>query len=206
MAAPFGSPAVLHLRRYYGLIRPLAYPCLPPPVSLGSRFSSSRVRSLPMSDPLISRDLVLFGLGRTAPSSGGVESSPGFTGNPVESMPRARDSGDPKQPRIAGHLGAAFRCANGVGVAMMKVFGAESSRPASLLSTLRPPVTRPGARLATGLPAAALTGPDLHRLDSFEGFHRLITDPPFPRFPSAIARISHATLCIGAAIRSPCQA
>jgi hypothetical protein len=92
---PFRSPVVLHLRGYYGIVRLLAYPCLPPPGSLGSRFYSSRVRSLPMGDPLVSRNVVLFGLGRTAPSSGGVESSPGFTGTPVEGMPRARDSGDP---------------------------------------------------------------------------------------------------------------
>ena len=42
-------------------------------------------------------------------------------------------------------------------------FGAESSRPASLLPTLQPPpVTRREARLATGLPATALTGLDFH--------------------------------------------
>jgi hypothetical protein len=28
----------------------------------------------------------------------------------------------------------------------------------------------------------ALTGLDFHQLDSFEGFHQLISDPPFPRF------------------------
>ncbi len=50
-------------------------------------------------------------------------------------------------------------------------FGAESSRPASSLPTLQPrPVTRPEARLATGLPATALTGLDSHQLDSFERF------------------------------------
>jgi len=60
-------------------------------------------------------------------------------------------------------------------------FGAESSRPTSLLSTLRPPsVTRREARLATGLPATALTGLDFHQLDSFERFHQLILNPPFP--------------------------
>ena len=36
----------------------------------------------------------------------------------------------------------------------------------------------------------ALTALDSHQLDSFEGFHQLISDPPFPRFPSAIAWIS----------------
>ena len=43
----------------------------------------------------------------------------------------------PEQPRTIGCLGAAFRCPNGVGVAMMSDVGAESSRPASLLCTLR---------------------------------------------------------------------
>jgi hypothetical protein len=87
----------------------------------------------------------------------------------------------PVPPRVVGRPGAAFRRANNVGIATMNDFGAEPSRPASLLSTLRPPVARPGARLATGPPAAALTGLDSHQLDSFEGFHRLISDPPFPR-------------------------
>jgi hypothetical protein len=34
-----------------------------------------------------------------------------------------------------------------------------------------------GARLATGLPATALTGLDLHQLDSIERFHVLIVVP-----------------------------
>ncbi len=60
-------------------------------------------------------------------------------------------------------------------------FGAESSRPTSLLSTLQPPpVTRREARLATGLPATALTGLDFHQLDSYERFHQLILNSPFP--------------------------
>jgi hypothetical protein len=78
-----------------------------------------------------------FGLGRTAPSSGEVGCSPGFTGSPLESMPRARDSGDPRATSPIGCLDAAFRYPNGVGVAMMSDVGAESSRPASLLCTLR---------------------------------------------------------------------
>jgi len=47
VAAPCGSPAVPHLRGYYGFVRLLAYPFLPPPVSLGGRYSSLRVCSLP---------------------------------------------------------------------------------------------------------------------------------------------------------------
>jgi len=65
--------------------------------------------------------------------------------------------------------------------ATMNDFGAESSRPTSLLSTLQPPsVTRREARLATGPPATALAGLDLHQLDSFERFHLLISNPPLP--------------------------
>ena len=60
-------------------------------------------------------------------------------------------------------------------------FEAESSRPTLLLSTLQPPsVTRREARLATGLPATALAGLDFHQLDSFERFHQLILNSPFP--------------------------
>ena len=41
------------------------------------------------------------------------------------------------------------------------------------------------ATLATGLPATALTGLDLHQLDSNKRFRHLIMVPPLPRFPSA---------------------
>jgi hypothetical protein len=34
----------------------------------------------------------------------------------------------------------------------------------------------------------ALTGLDFHQLDSFEGFHQLISDPPFPRFSQRASR------------------
>jgi len=43
------------------------------------------------------------------------------------------------------------------------------------------------ATLATGLPATALTGLDLHQLDSNRRFRHLIRVPPPPRFPSAIS-------------------
>ena len=60
-------------------------------------------------------------------------------------------------------------------------FGAESSRPSFSLSTLQPPsVTRREARLAIGPPATALAELDLHQLDSFERFHLLILNSPFP--------------------------
>ena len=53
VAAPCRGPAVPHLRGYYGFVRLLTYPSLSPPVSLGSRYSSLRVCSLP-SDTLTS--------------------------------------------------------------------------------------------------------------------------------------------------------
>ena len=43
------------------------------------------------------------------------------------------------------------------------------------------------ATLATGLPATALTGLNLHQLDSNKRFRQLILVPPLPRFPSAIS-------------------
>jgi hypothetical protein len=142
VAAPSGSPAVPHHHGYYGFVRLLAFPSLQPPVSLGLRYSSSRVCSLLVGRPHFPRDLVLFGLGGTTPNSGEVGSSPGFAGIPFENMPRARDSGDPRHPRSVGCLGAAFRQANGVGVATMKDVGAEPSRPASSLCML-PPASHP---------------------------------------------------------------
>lgn len=76
---------------------------------------------------------------------GEIGSSPGFTGIPFESMPRARDSGDPESNLAnIGCLDAAFRLTEGVGVAMTLDVGAEPSRPASSLCTLPP-----ASRLAT---------------------------------------------------------
>ena len=89
-----GSPAVRHLQRYYGLVRLLAYPSRPPPVSLGDRYSSSRVCSLP-GDALVSLETwFTSGWVEPHPAQGEVGSSPGFPGTPFESMPLASDSGD----------------------------------------------------------------------------------------------------------------
>src|SRR4030095_13714828 len=52
------------------------------------------------------------------------------------------------------------------------------------------PVTQRMATLATGLPATALTGLDLHQLDSIERFHYLSIDSPLPRLPSATIQAS----------------
>jgi hypothetical protein len=63
---------------------------------------------------------------------------------------------------------------NSVGIALSRVFGAESSRPASLLCTLRTHQS-PG-EWQHSLPACmlALAVRDLHPLDSSKRFHRLI--------------------------------
>jgi hypothetical protein len=92
-------------------------------------------------------------------------------------------------------------------------FGAESSRPTVSLSTLQPPsVTRREARLATGLPATALTGLDLHQLDSYERFHQLILNSPFPSLawrdsphfsPGFVARRRRRSWIQGARPRAP---
>jgi hypothetical protein len=55
-----------------------------------------------------------------------------------------------------------------------------------------PPVTRRMATLASGLPATALAGLDLHQLDFNKNFTHSCEIPPFRAFPSAIAWISTA--------------
>jgi hypothetical protein len=97
-----------------------------------------------------------------------------------ESAPRARDSGGSWQPRIAVTRMLPSARLTASASATIYAFGAESSRLAFSLSTLRP-TGRPGdARLASNLPATALAGSDFHRQDSIERFHWLISDPPFP--------------------------
>jgi len=72
-------------------------------------------------------------------------------------------------------------------------FGAETLAACFLaVYASHPPVTQREATLATGLPAKALTGPDFHRLDFFEWFHRLISDPPLPRFSQRDSLDFHA--------------
>ena len=49
------------------------------------------------------------------------QGAPGFTGNPLVSMPRASDSGDPGHASHNGVPDTAFRPANGVGIAMRSI-------------------------------------------------------------------------------------
>jgi len=83
---------------------------------------------------------------------------------------------------------------NGVGIATRDDFGAESSRPASLLCTLRTHQS-PG-EWQHSLPACslALTGRDFHPLDSIEWFHLFISASPLLSFPSATLPVSFS-LC-----------
>src|SRR2546422_11662504 len=56
-----------------------------------------------------------------------------------------------------------------------------------------PPVARRKARLATGLPAAALAGLDFHQLDSVERFHPLtgipLSQALLARYSSRVVRL-----------------
>ena len=103
-------------------------------------------------------------------------------GESLVSMPRASDSGDPENtPRIT--VRRMLPSATGMASASRSDQFRSSSLTAYSLAVYasHPPVTRRMATLAAGLPATALTGLDLHQLDSCKEFHCLITDPPFPR-------------------------
>jgi hypothetical protein len=56
---------------------------------------------------------------------------------PVEACPELGTPATLMRPCVVGRPDAAFRHTNGVGIATMYLFGAESSRPASSLCTLR---------------------------------------------------------------------
>jgi hypothetical protein len=85
----------------------------------------------------------------------------------------------PARPRNIGRPDAAFLHVNGVGIATSRVFGAESSRPASLLCTLR--THQSPSEWQHSLPARllALAVRDLHPLDSIKGETR--KSVPLPR-------------------------
>src|SRR5229473_4934035 len=80
----------------------------------------------------------LVSLGRRyLPYKEEIGSSLGFLGNPWEACPELGTPATPARPRMAVVPDTAFRKANGVGIATRSDFGAESSRPAFLLCTLR---------------------------------------------------------------------
>ena len=87
-------------------------------------------------------------------------------GKSLETCPELGTPAIPGRPsQLRSYPDAAFRSPNGVGIATKTDFGAESSRPASLLCTLRTHQS-PG-EWQHSLPACslALAGRDLHPLD-----------------------------------------
>jgi hypothetical protein len=98
----------------------------------------------------------------------------GSWGIPLEACPELGTPATPARPRNIGRPDAAFRLVNSVGIAMSRVFGAESSRPASLLCTLRTHQSPGEWQHSLSACVVALAVRDLHPLDSIKGFHRLI--------------------------------
>ena len=139
VAAPCGSPAVPHLRRYYEGLRLLATHPRRPPVSLGSRYlpDGRRWRALLGSWKI-----------------------------PVEACPELGTPADPSRPRHSGRPGTAFRKANDVGIRDATDFGAEPSRPASSLCTLRTHQSPGEWQHSLRACLLALARRDLHPLDS----------------------------------------
>src|SRR6516164_11749866 len=117
-----------------------------------------------------------------------TESSPRFMGIHLETCPELGTPAIPGRPsQLRSYPDAAFRSTNGVGIATIKDFGAEPSRPASLLCTLRTHQS-PG-EWQHSLPACslALAGRVLHPLDFIKWFHLLhYWFLLFHAFPSAM--------------------
>jgi hypothetical protein len=149
VAAPFGSPAVPHVRRYYGVVRLLVHPFA----------SASGLPWQPVYLLVERRWGALLGSRKI----------------PVKACPELETPAIPVRPsqfRSSRMLPSA--CLNSVGIATMKDFGAEPSWPASLLCTLR---TRQSPDVwQHSLPARslALAGRDFHPLDFIKRFHLLI--------------------------------
>ena len=118
---------VPHLRRYYGFIRLLlAHPGgLRSPLTARYRRHAAETRR-----------------------------SPTFVGNPSESVPRARDSGGSPRTSRERFSRCSLPWPNDVGIRNVADFGAESARPAPLLSTLHL-ASRP-AQVQDSLPACPL--------------------------------------------------
>src|SRR5260370_13639542 len=109
----------------------------------------------------------------------------GLWGILLEACPELGTPAIPGRPsQLRSYPDAAFHWANGVGIATIFDFGAESSRSASLLCTLRTHQS-PG-EWQHSLPACslALARRDFHPLDFFKWFPPpSLLVPPLPRFP-----------------------
>ena len=163
------NPAVPHLHRYYGFVRLLVHLSRSPPVSLGG--------SVP---PMVRR--------RWGALLGSWEI-------PLKACPELGTPAIPARPRNIGPPDAAFRLVNGVGIATSRVFGAEPSRPASLLCTLRTHQS-PG-EWQHSLPAclldcgrAGLTPAGFHQEVS-PSHHRFLLFQTFPSAMTMSARVKH---------------
>ena len=164
VAAPFGSSAVLHFHRYYGVVRTLFHP-------------SSVAYGLPWQPSYHSCER------RWGALLGSWEI-------PLETCPELTTPAIPGRPSHCGRTRMLPSTRqNGVGIATLADFGAESSRPASLLCTLRTHQL-PG-EWQHSLPACslALAGRDSHPLDFIKWFPLLHSwFLHFHAYPSAICR------------------
>jgi hypothetical protein len=146
VAAPSGSPAVLHLHRYYWVVRLLFHP-------------SSVAYGLPWRPSYHSYERrwgALLGLWEIL----------------LETCPELGTPAIPGRPsHLRSYPDAAFRWANGVGIATILDFGAGSSRPASLLCTLRTRQSPGEWQHSLPVCSLALTGRDSHPLDFTKRFH-----------------------------------
>jgi hypothetical protein len=126
------------------------------PCSLpGRRILPSRTRFVGTGEP------PLFRAGR----SGAL---PGSWEIPVTACPGLETPAVQEQARANACPDAAFRYADGVGTTTMNDFGADPRSPPSRCVRFALPVARSGATLATGLPATALAGWDLHPPTGFQ--------------------------------------
>ena len=100
----------------------------------------------------------------------------------LETCPELGTPAIPGRPsQLRSHPVAAFRQANSVGIATILDFGAESSRPASLLCTLRTHQSPGEWQHSLPVCSLALTGRDSHPLDFVKRFHLLhFLVPPLP--------------------------
>ncbi len=141
------SPAVPHLHRYYGFVRLLVH-----------RSVASGLPWQPVSARRAERWRALLG-------SWGI---------PLEACPGLATPATPVRPRNFGCPDAAFRHVNGVGIAMIVI--SELNLHGLLPCCVRfAPASRPANGNTRYRPArSALTGRDLHQLDSIKRFHLLI--------------------------------